>query len=150
MRELVIGDKAPGFTLPNQSGDAVSLSDLIGYKVVLFFYPKDNTPGCTAEACDLNNNYDRFLSKGYKILGVSPDSIESHGKFSKKYKLSYDILADVDKEVLDKYGVWVKKKMFGREYMGVARTTFLIDEDGVIEEIIKKVDTKNHTVQILG
>ncbi len=150
MSKLVEGDKAPDFTLPNQNSENITLSNFLGSKVVLFFYPKDNTPGCTAEACDLNENYERFVKKGYKIIGISPDSVASHEKFAGKYKLSYDILADTEKVALSAYGVWVQKKMFGREYMGVARTTFIIDENGIIEKIYKKVNTKNHSEQILG
>ncbi len=150
MSKLVEGDKAPDFTLPNQNSENITLSNFLGSKVVLFFYPKDNTPGCTAEACDLNENHERFVKKGYKIIGISPDSVASHEKFAGKYKLSYDILADTEKVALSAYGVWVQKKMFGREYMGVARTTFIIDENGIIEKIYKKVNTKNHSEQILG
>ncbi len=149
MKHLEIGMQAPDFTLLNQNGEEVTLSDFKGKKVVLFFYPKDNTPGCTAEACNLNDNYDRFISKGYKILGVSPDDVASHQKFASKYNLTYNILANPKKDVLQLYGVWAEKKMFGRSYMGVKRTTFIIDENGIIENIFKKVDTKNHSEQIL-
>ena len=149
MNNIKQGDKAPEFTGVNQNGDAVSLSRYAGKKLVLYFYPKDDTPGCTAEACNLRDNYDQFLSKGYAILGVSPDSEKKHQKFIEKYDLPFDLLADTEKETCEMFGVWVKKSMYGREYMGVARTTFIIDENGVIEEVISKVKTKEHTDQIL-
>ena len=149
MSNIKQGDKAPEFTGVNQNGDAVSLSRYAGKKLVLYFYPKDDTPGCTAEACNLRDNYDKFLSKGYAILGVSPDSEKKHQKFIEKYDLPFDLLADTEKETCEMFGVWVKKSMYGREYMGVARTTFIIDENGVIEEVISKVKTKEHTDQIL-
>ena len=149
MKNIQQGDKAPEFKGVNQNGDAVSLSSYTGKKLVLYFYPKDDTPGCTAEACNLRDNYDQFLSKGYAILGVSPDSEKKHQKFIEKYDLPFDLLADTEKETCEMYGVWVKKSMYGREYMGVARTTFIIDENGVIEEVISKVKTKEHTDQIL-
>jgi peroxiredoxin Q/BCP len=149
MSNIKQGDKAPEFTGVNQNGDAVSLSRYAGKKLVLYFYPKDDTPGCTAEACNLRDNYDQFLTKGYAILGVSPDSEKKHQKFIEKYDLPFDLLADTEKETCEMFGVWVKKSMYGREYMGVARTTFIIDENGVIEEVISKVKTKEHTDQIL-
>lgn len=149
MSNIKQGDKAPEFTGVNQNGDAVSLSRYAGKKLVLYFYPKDDTPGCTAEACNLRDNYDQFLTKGYAILGVSPDSEKKHQKFIEKYDLPFDLLADTEKETCEMFGVWVKKSMYGREYMGVARTTFIIDENGVIEEVIFKVKTKEHTDQIL-
>ncbi len=149
MKNIQQGDKAPEFKGVNQNGDAVSLSSYTGKKLVLYFYPKDDTPGCTAEACNLRDNYDQFLRKGYAILGVSPDGEKKHQKFIEKYDLPFDLLADTEKETCEMYGVWVKKSMYGREYMGVARTTFIIDENGIIEEIISKVKTKEHTDQIL-
>ena len=149
MSNIKQGDNAPEFTGVNQNGDALSLSRYAGKKLVLYFYPKDDTPGCTAEACNLRDNYDQFLSKGYAILGVSPDGEKKHQKFIEKYDLPFDLLADTEKETCEMYGVWVKKSMYGREYMGVARTTFIIDENGIIEEIISKVKTKEHTDQIL-
>ena len=149
MSNIKQGDKAPEFTGVNQNGDAVSLSRYASKKLVLYFYPKDDTPGCTAEACNLRDNYDQFLTKGYAILGVSPDSEKKHQKFIEKYDLPFDLLADTEKETCEMFGVWVKKSMYGREYMGVARTTFIIDENGVIEEVISKVKTKEHTDQIL-
>ena len=150
MSNIKQGDNAPEFTGVNQNGDAVSLSRYAGKKLVLYFYPKDDTPGCTAEACNLRDNYDQFLSKGYAILGVSPDSEKKHQKFIDKYDLPFDLLADTEKETCEMFGVWVQKSMYGREYMGVARTTFIIDENGIVEEVISKVKTKDHTAQILG
>lgn len=144
------GDKAPGFKLPNQSEKLIDLADFKGKKVVLYFYPKDNTPGCTAQACNLSDNYDALLKAGYVVLGVSPDSPKSHTNFIAKYDLPFDLLSDGEKEVLDKYGVWAEKKNYGRTYMGVVRTTFIIDENGVISDVIKSVNTKDHTSQILN
>ncbi|MBT1697732.1 thioredoxin-dependent thiol peroxidase [Fulvivirgaceae bacterium PWU4] len=146
---LQAGDKAPDFTVNDQDGNPVKLSDLKGKKVVLYFYPKDMTPGCTAEACNLRDNY-RFMQKqGYEVLGVSTDNEKSHRKFIEKEKLPFRLLADTNKVMHDAYGTWVEKSMYGRKYMGTARVTFVIDENGVIEEIIGKVDTKNHAAQIL-
>jgi peroxiredoxin Q/BCP len=143
------GNKAPAFQVNNQNGDTISLSQFTGKKIVLYFYPKDDTPGCTAEACDLRDNHHRFLEMGYVVLGVSPDDEKKHQKFITKYDLPFDLLSDVDHAVALAYGVWVEKSMYGKKYMGIARTTFIIDENGVIEEIIEKVDTKAHTTQIL-
>lgn len=143
------GDKAPDFKVNNQKGEPTSLADFKGKKVVLYFYPKDDTPGCTKEACNLRDNYDAMLKQGYAILGVSPDNEAKHVKFIEKYDLPFDLLADTEKEIAEAYGVWVEKNMYGRKYMGIARTTFVIDEKGVISEIIKKVDTKAHAEQIL-
>lgn len=143
------GNKAPAFQVNNQNGDTISLSQFTGKKKVLYFYPKDDTPGCTAEACDLRDNHHRFLEMGYVVLGVSPDDEKKHQKFITKYDLPFDLLSDVDHAVALAYGVWVEKSMYGKKYMGIARTTFIIDENGVIEEIIEKVDTKAHTTQIL-
>ncbi len=148
MSNLNQGDKAPEFTGINQDGKKVSLSDYKGKKVILYFYPKDNTPGCTAESCNLNDNYADLTSKGFEIIGVSPDSEASHLKFIAKYNLSFNLIADTEKEILEMYNAWGLKKMYGREYMGVIRTTYIIDENGVIEKIIKKVKTKDHTNQI--
>ena len=147
--KLKEGDKAPGFESTDQDGKKVKLSDFAGKKVVLYFYPKDDTPGCTAEACNLRDNYAQFTSKGYDILGVSSDSEKSHQKFIDKYELPFRLLADVDKSIHESYGTWVEKSMYGRKYMGTARVTFVIDENGVIEKIIEKVKTKDHTAQIL-
>jgi peroxiredoxin Q/BCP len=144
-----VGQKAPDFKGKNQKGEEISLSSYAGKKLVLYFYPKDDTPGCTAEACNLRDNYQRFLNEGYEILGVSPDNEAKHQKFIDKYELPFDLLADTEKETCEAYGVWVEKNMYGRKYMGVARTTFVIDEEGVITNVIKKVKTKEHTAQLL-
>jgi len=149
MSNIKQGDKAPEFKGVNQNGDAVSLSSYAGKKLVLYFYPKDDTPGCTAEACNLRDNYNQLLSEGYAILGVSPDNEKKHQKFIDKYDLPFDLLADTEKETCEMFGVWVQKSMYGRDYMGVARTTFIIDENGIVEEVISKVKTKEHTAQIL-
>ena len=149
MTELKPGDQAPDFTAKDEQGNAVSLSDYKGKKLVLFFYPKASTPGCTAEACDLNNNYERFKAAGYDVLGVSADSQRRQANFKSKYNFAYPLLADEDKQLIKAYGVWGPKKFMGREYDGIHRTTFVIDENGVIEDVIKKVKTKEHTQQIL-
>lgn len=146
---LNVGDKAPDFKVKDQSGNEVSLSDFKGKKVVLYFYPKDDTPGCTAEACNLRDNYAALRDKGYEILGVSSDDEKSHQKFIEKYDLPFTLLADTEKEIHEKYGTWVEKNMYGRKYMGTNRVTFVIDEEGKIEDIIKKVKTSDHTNQIL-
>ncbi len=150
MTELKEGDKAPGFSGKNQDGNEIKLDDFSGKKIILYFYPKDNTPGCTAEACNLNDNYDSWLEKGFAVIGVSPDSIESHKKFREKYKLKFDLLSDPEKEILQAYDSWGLKKNYGKEYMGVIRTTFVINENGIIEKIFKKVNTKDHTNQIVN
>lgn len=146
---LQAGDKAPQFKGKNQDGEVISLSDLKGRKVVLYFYPKDSTPGCTAQACNLRDNYEELLLSGYVVLGVSPDSEKSHQKFIKKYSLPFPLIADTDNKIAEDYGVWAEKSMFGKKYMGIVRTTFIIDEKGKIEEVISKVDTAEHTTQIL-
>lgn len=146
---LEIGDKAPEFSVNDQDGNLVNLTDFKGKKVVLYFYPKDQTPGCTAQSCNLRDNYEQLQSAGYEVLGISSDSEKSHRNFIAKQSLPFTLLADVDKKVHDLYGTWVEKKMYGRTYMGTARTTFIIDENGVIEDIIAKVKTKDHTAQIL-
>ncbi|MBT1703433.1 thioredoxin-dependent thiol peroxidase [Chryseosolibacter indicus] len=146
---LKVGDKAPDFHVDDQDGKPVKLSDLRGKKLVLYFYPKDMTPGCTAEACNLRDNYNSMLKKGFEVLGVSTDTEKSHKKFIDKEKLPFRLLADTDRTLHSAYGTWVEKSMYGRKYMGTARVTFIIDEKGVIEDIIEKVDTKNHTSQIL-
>jgi peroxiredoxin Q/BCP len=150
MVQLKEGQKAPSFSGKNQDGKSISLDDFQGQKVVLYFYPKDNTSGCTAEACNLNDNLDQFAGKGFKIVGVSPDSEASHRKFIDKYGLKFDLIADTEKEILEKYGVWGEKKMYGKTYMGVIRTTLVIDENGVIEKIFNKVKTKEHSEQIFS
>ncbi|MBC7892335.1 MAG: thioredoxin-dependent thiol peroxidase [Sphingobacteriaceae bacterium] len=146
---LKIGDPAPPFEANDQDGKPVRLADFAGKKLVLYFYPKDDTPGCTAEACDLRDNYHRLMAQGYAVLGVSVDDEKSHRKFIKKYDLPFPLLADTDQKIVNDYGIWVEKNMYGRTYMGTARSTFLIDENGLISDIIQKVDTKNHTSQIL-
>ena len=147
--KLEAGQKAPQFEAKNEKGELIKLSDYLGKKVVLYFYPKDATPGCTAQACDLRDNYDSLLKAGYVVLWVSSDDEKSHKKFIEKQSLPFPLLADTDLKVHEAYGTWVEKSMYGRKYMGTARTTFVIDEQGIITEIISKVDTKNHTAQIL-
>jgi thioredoxin-dependent peroxiredoxin len=149
MTTLQEGDKAPDFQGVDQDENTVQLSDFKGKKLILFFYPKDNTPGCTAEACNLRDNYDALREQGYELLGVSPDSVRKHQNFIKKHELPFPLLADTEKEVLNAYGVWGPKKFMGREYEGVHRTTFIIDEEGKIEKVFKKVKTKAHTEQIV-
>ena len=149
MNKLSVGDKAPSFRAENQSGEMVALEDFAGKKVILYFYPKDSTPGCTAEACDLRDNYQRFISLGYEILGVSKDSEASHRKFIEKYQLPFPLLSDKESEVQKAYDAWGLKKFMGREFMGTLRKTFVIDENGVIVDIIEKVNTKAHTLQLL-
>lgn len=143
------GDKAPVFKGKDQHGRTVSLSDLKGKKVILYFYPKDNTPGCTAQACNLRDNYDELLKRGYEIIGVSVDDEKSHQKFITKYDLPFTLIADTDRSIVEQYGLWVEKNMYGRKYMGTARYTFIINEKGIIEKIFAKVDTKRHSEQIL-
>lgn len=146
---LHIGDPAPDFTSTDQNGQPIKLSDYRGNKVVLYFYPKDNTPGCTAQACSLRDNYADLRTKGYEVLGVSVDDQASHQKFISKYELPFTLIADTDMKVAEAYDVWKEKSMYGRTYMGTVRTTFLIDENGIITDIINKIDTKNHAEQIL-
>jgi thioredoxin-dependent peroxiredoxin len=143
------GDKAPYFEGGDQNGNIVKLTDFAGKKLVLYFYPKDSTPGCTAEACDLRDNYNRFLEKGYAVLGISKDSEQSHRKFIEKYNLPFPLISDAQTVIMQAYESWGKKKFMGREFMGTLRRTFVINEQGVIEQIIDKVDTKAHTAQIL-
>ncbi|AZQ61467.1 thioredoxin-dependent thiol peroxidase [Flammeovirga pectinis] len=147
---LEIGQVAPDFTSIDQDGNEIKLSDYQGKKVVLYFYPKDMTPGCTAEACDLRDNYEKLLAEGWVVLGVSTDAAERHQRFIAKYELPFPLIADVDHKVHDLYGTWQLKKTFGKEYMGTVRTTFLIDEKGILTDIIKKVKTKEHTKQIIS
>ena len=149
MTELKAGDKAPNFSAKDEQGNTISLSDYIGKKLVVFFYPKASTPGCTAEACNLNDNYERFQKQGYEILGVSADSAKRQSNFKNKYDFQYPLLADEDKSVIEAFGVWGPKKFMGKEYDGIHRTTFVIDEKGIIEDVITKVKTKDHTAQIL-
>lgn len=143
------GDKAPDFTTKNELGEEVKLNDYRGKKVVLYFYPKDDTTGCTKESCNLRDNYQVLRKRGYIVIGVSNDDEKSHKKFIKKYSLPFNLLADTSKDVVNKYGVFGPKQMFGKDYDGIYRTTFIIDENGIIEKIIKEVDTDNHTSQIL-
>ena len=149
MIHLKEGMRAPGFEGIDQNGKNVKLSDFTGKKVVLYFYPKDNTPGCTAEACNLRDNYDSFLKNGFAVIGVSPDNEKSHKGFISKYSLPFPLIADTSKKILNDYGVWGEKKMYGKTFLGVIRTTFIIDEKGIIQKIIAKVDTGGHTKQIL-
>lgn len=150
MITLKIGDKAPDFNCIDQDGNSIQLSDYKGKKLVLFFYPKASTPGCIVEACNLRDNHHTFLAKGYAILGVSADSPKRQLNFSNKYEFPFPLLADENKEVINAYGVWGPKKFMGRTYDGIHRTTFVIDEKGLIEDIILKVKTKEHTNQILN
>ena len=150
MTHLKEGDKAPDFSMEDHMGNLISLSSMKGERVILFFYPKDNTPGCTAEACNLRDNYDDLLSKGFKVIGVSPDPLKSHLKFVEKFELPFPLLPDTEKEILNAYGVWGPKKFMGREYDGVHRTTFVIGPDGLIEKVFTKVETKDHTAQIIN
>ncbi|HPR85800.1 MAG TPA: thioredoxin-dependent thiol peroxidase [Prolixibacteraceae bacterium] len=149
MTTLSKGVKAPEFSGLNQKNELISLSSFKGKKVILYFYPKDNTPGCTAESCNLNDNYQLWLSKGYEVIGVSPDSVASHKKFAEKFSFGFNIIADPELKILQDYGVWGEKSMYGKKYMGVLRTTFIIDENGIIVDVLEKVDTKNHTDQII-
>ncbi len=146
---LSVGDPAPDFTTTDQHGNPLSLSDYRGKKLVLYFYPKDDTPGCTAQACSLRDNYAELKKAGYEVLGVSIDPQKAHNRFIAKYDLPFSLVADTDKSVVEAYGVWQEKSMYGRTYMGTVRKTFLIDENGLITNIIEKVDTKNHATQIL-
>lgn len=149
MTSLQIGDKAPDFNALNENGELISLANYVGKKLILYFYPKDMTPGCTAESCNLGENYNLLKEKGFEIIGVSPDPAKRHLKFIEKYNLPFTLLADEDRKVLEAYNVWGLKKFMGREYDGVHRTTFVIDEKGLIEKIFTKVKTKDHTNQIL-
>ena len=148
MATLEIGQKAPAMTAKNQNGESISLSDFIGTKVILYFYPKDNTPGCTTEACNFRDNYQSLKKDGFEIIGVSIDGEASHQKFINKHELPFQLLVDEDQKIVNDYGVWVEKNMYGKKYMGTARTTFVIDEQGNIAHIIKKVDNKNASQQI--
>ena len=149
MVQLDEGAAAPDFSGINQHGKTISLSSFAGKKIILYFYPKDNTPGCTAESCNLNDNYDYWISKGYEVVGVSPDSVASHVKFAEKFGFKFNLIADTEKVILQDYGVWGEKMNYGKTYMGVIRTTFVINEAGILEKIFKKVDTKEHTSQIV-
>ena len=148
MTQLTAGMPAPHFEGTDQNGKTVKLSSFLGKKVVLYFYPKDDTPGCTAEACSLRDNYNELLKNGFIVLGVSPDSEKSHAKFAGKYNLPFPLIADPQKKILSAYGAYGEKLMYGKKVTGVIRTTFIIDEKGIIEKVIKKVDTKEHATQI--
>ena len=150
MPELKEGDLAPAIEAVDQSGEMITLKEYRGKKIVLYFYPKDNTPGCTAESCDLRDNYSQFLEKGFEVIGVSADSEKSHQNFISKYELPFRLISDVDKKVLQDYNAWGEKKSYGKTYMGVLRKTYIIDEKGYVEKIIEKVKTKEHSRQIFS
>jgi peroxiredoxin Q/BCP len=143
------GSKAPAFSGVDQNGNKISLSNFIGKKVVLYFYPKDDTPGCTAQACNLRDNYDDLINRGFQVIGVSTDSVKSHKKFEEKFELPFPLVADEDKKIVEKYKVWGEKQFMGKTFLGTVRTTFLIDEQGKIKKIITKPDTKNQTEQVM-
>ena len=147
---LKVGDKAPNFKSVNQKGEDIELKNYLGKKVILYFYPRDNTPGCTAQACDLRDNQNNLEKENYVVLGISKDSVKSHQKLIEKFNLNFDLISDEDTSVHKLYGTWVEKKMYGKTYMGTARNTFIIDEKGKISDIITKVKTKEHSNQILG
>jgi len=149
MTTLLEGSEAPHFEGVNEKGEIVKLEDYKGKKLVLFFYPKDDSPGCTKEACNLRDNYRKLSKLGFEVLGVSPDTSKKHQKFIDKYEFQYSLIADEDRTIINAYGIWGPKKFMGREYDGLHRTTFIIDEEGKIEKIIRKVKTKDHTEQIL-
>ena len=146
---LKVGTKAPDFELPDQNGDMHKLSDYAGKKVILYFYPKDNTPGCTTEACEFSANYDEFIANDCVIVGISPDSPKSHAGFSLKHSLKHILLSDMDKEVAKAYGVWQVRKNYGKEYLGIVRTTFIIDKDGKISKVYKSVKAAGHALKVL-
>jgi len=148
MTQPTAGMPAPQFSGSDQNGNIVNISSFTGKKIVLYFYPKDNTPGCTAEACSLRDNYEELLKKGFVVLGVSPDSEKSHKGFAEKHSLPFPLIADPDRKIMTAYGAYGEKVMYGKKVTGVIRTTFIIDEKGIIEKVIKKVDTKEHAVQI--
>jgi peroxiredoxin Q/BCP len=147
---LVLGDKMPTFSVADQNGNLVTDQQLLGKKTIIYFYPKDSTPGCTAEACNLRDNYERMLAEGYQVLGVSKDSQKSHLNFIAKYELPFTLLSDPSTEMLQAFGVWGEKKMCGKTCIGTLRKTFVFDEKGILTQVIEKVDTKNHAEQILG
>jgi len=149
MIQLKEGDMAPVFKGVNQDGKMLSLLDFTGKRLILYFYPKDNTPGCTAESCNLNENYDELTKRGFEVVGVSPDGADKHQKFIAKYNLAFNLIADTEKEILQAYGAWGEKKLYGKVYDGVLRSTFVISGDGIIEKIFTKVKTKDHANQIL-
>ena len=147
---IQIGDKMPEFEVMDQNGNMISSKDFIGKKTIIYFYPKDNTSGCTQEACNLRDNYEAMTAKGYNVVGVSKDSVKSHKNFAEKYNLPFTLLADTSTEVIQAFGAWGEKSLYGRKYMGTLRMTFIFDENGILTQIIEKVDTKNHAGQILG
>lgn len=147
---LEIGNQMPDFSAADQNGNIVKSADLIGKKTVVYFYPKANTPGCTAEACSLRDNYERFLASGYNVIGISKDSVKAQKNFSDKYALPFPLLADTDALIIKAFGAWGEKKLYGKTYEGILRKTFIFNENGILEEIIDKVNTKNHAEQILG
>jgi peroxiredoxin Q/BCP len=149
MTQLKEGDKAPDFTAKDQDGNAISLSDYKGKNVILYFYPQDDTPTCTKEACNFRNNYQSLLGKGFAVIGVSMDNEKSHKKFIKKYSLPFPLITDPDKKIIEDYGLWAEKTTFGRTYMGVLRTTFIIDKNGVITHVITKVESGKASQQVL-
>ena len=146
---LKIGDKMPEFEVMDQNGNMITSKNLLGKKTIIYFYPKDNTSGCTAEACNLRDNHDALIAKGYNVIGVSKDSAASHKKFTEKYDLPFTLLADTSTAMLQAFGAWGEKKMYGKTVLGTLRKTFIFDENGVLTEIIEQVDTKNHAAQIL-
>lgn len=146
---LKVGDQLPQFEGTNQDGATIDSKNLIGKKLVVFFYPKANTPGCTAEVCNLRDNYTELKKQGFQLLGVSADAVKSQKNFSEKYELPFDIIADETRDIIEKFGVWQLKKFMGREFMGIVRTTFVFDENGICTEVIEKVKTKDHASQIL-
>jgi len=148
MSQLKEGMKAPSFEGTDQNGNLIKLSDFSGKKIVLYFYPKDDTPGCTAEACSLRDNYNSFLKKGFAVVGVSMDDEKSHKRFASKYSLPFPLIADTSRKMINDFGVWKEKSLYGKTFMGIARTTFIIDETGIIEKVISKVETKSHSEQI--
>ena len=150
MRNLNVGDRAPAIDSTDQEGKRITLEEYRGKKLVLYFYPKDNTPGCTAESCDLRDHYDQFLQQGFEIIGVSADSEKSHQKFISQHQLPFRLISDTGKKVLQDYGAWGEKKLYGKSYMGILRKTFIIDEEGIIIKIIEKVNTKEHSTQIFN
>lgn len=146
---IKVGDKMPDFEVVDQDGNKVSSNDLVGKRTIIYFYPKDNTSGCTAEACNLRDNYAALTAQGYNVIGVSKDSAASHRKFADKYDLPFTLLSDTSTQMLQDFGAWGEKKMYGKTVKGTIRRTFIFDENGILERIIEKVDTKNHASQIL-